>query len=1128
VPTLTCDLRAAIVRADSLAGLRRLLACLGYEPAEADGGRSGQPQLIARSAGLEVRLVRAATLQVGLAPRSLLDTLAAAGPFDPCLLVGVSRGYAVLAFAIRDLDGSGRWLVLDRGAPHDADVETIAALAGRPRELGLQAQERLARVLSRASLSRRFFREFRSHRNAVAAAWRGIGEEAVADRERLALLFLSRLMFLAFLERQGRLDGSTDYLSRLVRERARQGRFYSRVLQPLFFGVLNTPPERRSSAAAALGPLPYLNGGLFEPHALERSHPQLDLHDDDATAPFSLIERYRFDASESSRDDRAGGVHPEMLGRVFESLMAPDQRGRTGTFFTPGRVVDRLVLSALHGYLAGLPGVDARIVSLVLRDSGTGAERTVTPAGRRTAEQQRQRALLAGALRQLRLVDPACGSGAFLLGALERLAALRRRVEAAGSAAAIRREVVERSLYGVDLQHDAALLCSLRLWLSLARRTDAQDDAAEQPLPNLDRHVRQGDALLDPLDLAMRSGGAEGELAGLFAIPAVRRRRRAASALGSRFAAAQGADRARLRERLGRAERRLAAAWVDAALDLVARRLAGGTPAPDLFGDARRSGAQHREAAALERLRAALVELRRFQDEHGALPFFSFPVHFDGAAGFDIVVSNPPWVRAHHWPATVREAARSRYRVCRRGGWPAGEALGGGRAVAARQVDLSFLFLERGLELLRPGGVLSMLVPARLFRSLSAGGARELLLERAVPLRIEDHGLDHRSMFAADAFPATVTARSSLAASPGPHDPVDLPPPVYPPVQVALSHPSRPRLSWRASAHDLPLVPGDNRSPWLLAPPPVVRAIREMQANSRPLGDSLRIRRGAMTGANAVLLLRDVRPRIGGLAWITASGEQSGSGSSRSAAGRRALVEDDVVAPVVRGSGIAPFRYESRDFVVWLRDERGSPRRAPPRMRRYLERHRALLVARHGAGEGERLGVVQRVYPETCQAKVAWRDLAPRLEACILPARARCGLGSERPLVPLNSIYFVAADPARGAVLCALLNSLPARVYARTVAERAKDGTFRFLAWTIATLPLPNGLFRGAAAQELRCVAERATRDGGISTDAADHVDRIVAELYGLEAADLSALRRFDRWLDPVRGRTQPRPRQRS
>src|SRR5207247_1174461 len=112
-------------------------------------------------------------------------------------------------------------------------------------------------------------------------------------------------------------------------------------------------------------------------------------------------------------------------------------------------------------------------------------------------------------LRGLTVLDPAVGSGAFLLGALEELTRLRR-AGGEGPPGTVRRDVLARSLYGVDLKLTAVRLAELRLWLALVADEAETDLTRIAPLPNLDGHVRQGDALIDPLALARTLAGRPG------------------------------------------------------------------------------------------------------------------------------------------------------------------------------------------------------------------------------------------------------------------------------------------------------------------------------------------------------------------------------------------------------------------------------------------------------------------------------------------------------------------------------------------------------------------------------------------------------------------------------------------
>jgi hypothetical protein len=154
-----------------------------------------------------------------------------------------------------------------------------------------------------------------------------------------------------------------------------------------------------------------------------------------------------------------------------------------------------------------------------------------------------------------------------------------------------------------------------------------------------------------------------------------------------------------------------------------------------------------------------------------------------------------------------------------------------------------------------------------------------------------------------------------------------------------------------------------------------------------------------------------------------------------------------------------------------------------------------------------------RVSPATLGHKVVWRDIAETLQAAAVPARARGDEGRPVPVIPLNTVYFVAVPDADTALLLsAYLNSMPLRTFARAAAERAKDAHFRFFAWTVGLLPLPRQ-WRDLYAPELRDIASAARDAGGISSVQQARLDALVARAYGLGDAEMTALLAFDAWL---------------
>jgi hypothetical protein len=143
--------------------------------------------------------------------------------------------------------------------------------------------------------------------------------------------------------------------------------------------------------------------------------------------------------------------------------------------------------------------------------------------------------------------------------------------------------------------------------------------------------------------------------------------------------------------------------------------------------------------------------------------------------------------------------------------------------------------------------------------------------------------------------------------------------------------------------------------------------------------------------------------------------------------------------------------------------------------------------------------------------RVAWHDLANTLKAVVLPGQASC-LGTPRPIVPLNTAYYIALPEADAHLLAAYFNSLPLRVFARAIAERAKDAHFRFFACTVALLPLPLA-WRSTHAGALSELSRTCHADGAITAAVQQQLDELIANAYGLSTAAMSALRRFDQWL---------------
>jgi hypothetical protein len=1058
------------------AGVRQLARTLGFTAAMRPRGMprswSGSVRSVftARRDTLRIHVVRTLQPVTTHIARTMLDAWLSEDPASHHLLVLLEPHARRITFAC-DIVGDGiRHASIVPAAVRPVDCDIVRDLVRSAPESGTAAAMMLMRALDRRTLTARFFRDVRALRDLVSRSWICRPAASTADRDALALLLISRLVFLYFLQHRGLLAGNDRFLPGLLahwQRRRTAGSFYRTVLRTLFFGVLNRRPERRTQRARALGCLPYLNGGLFEQHRIERRC-ILDLPDDVIVHLFAaLLEKYRFTAADTAVQPGAGvgdGIDPELLGRIFEGLMPGDRRAATGSFYTPAPAVDRLIAECLTRHFAHRCALPHEAVARLLAAEPHDLDATEL---RRIAE----------TAASTRILDPACGSGAFLLGALARLERLRGPLPtAAATCDQLRRDIVARSLHGVDLLEDAALICSLRLWLALVPHcTDVRD---VPPLPNLDRRVRQGDALVDPLDATAASAPSH---------RATRMVLRQLATASAEYLDAEPDTRSALRRRIAHLEAVLARVWLDsvthklrhAAADLHAR-----SDDRDLFGEISDGArAARRRLPALTRRLDGTALLQRHVLEARSLPFFSFSIHFaDAPDGFDVVLCNPPWVRAHAWPAATAALLRDSYRVCENAGWPRAAQLTRSPAAAGTQVDLAMLFLERSIRLLRNDGTLAMVLPAKLLRSLAPGGARALLLNEAPVTSIEDHSLEQRAVFDADAFTTMITATRAPQ-----------PPPL---VRVRLARQGN-DLDFDVPRDQLPLVSGDVRAPWLLAPPETALALRAMQARGSYLGHQLHVRRGAMTGANDALVVDAAEPRLGDLASISVCG---------STTKRSAIVEASVVRPLLRGTDVHAWNAMPSRFVLWspLNDNPVAP--VPRRFAAFLRRR-----PRHGYASHD--GRLHRISDGILGHKVVWSDLARDLRAAAVTDTIR-SCGAQRPVVPLNTVYFIPVpDHDTALLLTAYMNSLPLRTFARAIAERAKDAHFRFFAWTIAVLPLPLDWRTNVHAAPLADIARAAHVDRHLAPAARSELDARVAQAFHLSAAHIDALASFDAWL---------------
>ena len=411
--------------------------------------------------------------------------------------------YPLLIFTLPD--NSGVQFVTGEPSPVNPNqltaVVRVTAYWASQNRTALDCLERTGNAIANGQVPENAFRVgfdvqpvtnefFKSYRDAYDQAVTALAESIpTTSAEQFVQILFNRLMFIHFVSKKGwmTLDGNTDYLNALwrsYRSNQEESNFYQDRLDTLFFHGLNNPKshllrDTEPEHHTAIGDVPFLNGGLFEKTSLDAQ-----ATDGTFTVPDEVIEpvitdlfnRHNFTVMEATPLDTEVAVDPEMLGKLFEETV--NERNSSGAYYTPRPVVAFMCREAIKEYLAAqeIAGLTTENLTDLLDNQNP---RAVT---------QPQALQIATAVNQLKAVDPACGSGAFLLGLLQEVVALNDTLFRAGQTAKSLFEqklaIITNNIYGADKDALAVSTAMLRLWLSLA--VDYDDDEAPDPLPNLD------------------------------------------------------------------------------------------------------------------------------------------------------------------------------------------------------------------------------------------------------------------------------------------------------------------------------------------------------------------------------------------------------------------------------------------------------------------------------------------------------------------------------------------------------------------------------------------------------------------------------------------------------------------
>src|SRR6202158_5785994 len=376
----------------------------------------------------------------------------------------------------------------------------------------LEVANRLRNALDVERVTKKFYGEFQDLRIAFLEQIKGIPDDV--QRRWYASVLLNRLMFIYFLQRKGFIDkGDLNYLQNklaLSRKRA-SDLLYAAFLKLLFFEGFAKPEEMRSSEAKmVLGEIKYLNGGLFLPHKVEQENPTINIPDKAFENLFSLFQRYSWNLN-----DTPGGhdneINPDILGYIFEKYINQKEFGAYYTRpeiteYLSERTIHRLILDAIN---TPQVGKDHPIKGVAVRDHRDIAELLMN------LDSGACRELLFTVLPQMSLLDPACGSGAFLVAAMKALiniyAAVIGKIKFLADANLtewlgrverehkslsyfIKKTIIMDNLYGVDIMEEGAEIARLRLFLALVASAETVEQL--EPLPHIDFNILAGKSLV--------------------------------------------------------------------------------------------------------------------------------------------------------------------------------------------------------------------------------------------------------------------------------------------------------------------------------------------------------------------------------------------------------------------------------------------------------------------------------------------------------------------------------------------------------------------------------------------------------------------------------------------------------
>jgi adenine-specific DNA-methyltransferase len=348
---------------------------------------------------------------------------------------------------------------------------------------------------------------------------------------------LGQIVFIYFLQKKGWLGvdkddngifkswglGPKNFLRELFEKKIiHYDNFFNDVLEPLFYEALSTERDEDYYSRFRCK-IPFLNGGLFEPiNDYNWTGTEIKIDNSVFSSIFDTFDRFNFTVKEDEPLEKEVAVDPEMLGKVFENLLEVKDRKSKGAFYTPREIVHYMCQQSIINYLETNSSVPREDVEKLILLGDFAIDQTIKTLEQKkkysgkTYEIEEQKIIpktieenygtIDKLLKEIKIIDPAVGSGAFPVGMMNEIVKARSILsiyfnpeeQKQRTNYSLKRETIENCLYGVDIEPSAVEITKLRFWLSLI--VDELDMKNIKPLPNLDHKIMCGNSLLEEFE----------------------------------------------------------------------------------------------------------------------------------------------------------------------------------------------------------------------------------------------------------------------------------------------------------------------------------------------------------------------------------------------------------------------------------------------------------------------------------------------------------------------------------------------------------------------------------------------------------------------------------------------------